>query len=45
MYENDIYGIGDIIGPPTAQNAKQQGYHLAAYFNNKYFKGKPFKYF
>ena len=35
-YKNNIYAIGDIsgLGPPTAQNAKQQGYYLANYFNN-----------
>ena len=35
-YKDNIYAIGDIsgIGPPTAQNAKQQGHYLANYFNN-----------
>jgi NADH dehydrogenase FAD-containing subunit len=35
-YKNNIYAIGDIsgLGPPTAQNAKQQGHYLANYFNN-----------
>jgi NADH dehydrogenase FAD-containing subunit len=45
---DSIYAIGDIIaskehGPPTAQNAKQQGEYLAKYFNND-FKGESYKY-
>ena len=43
-YKSNIYGLGDIVaGPPTAQNAKQQGYYLANYFNND-FKGEPYEY-
>ena len=36
----EIYAIGDVVvgrGPPTAQNAKQQGVFLARHFNN----GRP----
>jgi len=48
QFEDSIYAIGDIIaskdhGPPTAQNAKQQGEYLAKYFNNN-FEGVPYKY-
>ena len=41
----DIYLIGDAsnIGPPTAQKAKQQGQHLANYFNND-LSGEDYKY-
>jgi len=47
-WSNEIYAIGDNIaskdlGPPTGQNAKQQGKYLAKYFNND-FKGNPYKY-
>jgi NADH dehydrogenase FAD-containing subunit len=47
-FSNSIYAIGDIIaskdhGPPTAQNATQQGKYLANHFNNN-FKSKPYKY-
>lgn len=37
--------IGDAsnIGPPTAQKAKQQGQHLANYFNND-LSGEDYKY-
>jgi thioredoxin reductase len=47
-WSEEIYAIGDNIaskdlGPPTGQNAKQQGKYLANYFNND-FKGKPYKY-
>jgi NADH dehydrogenase FAD-containing subunit len=47
-WSNEIYAIGDNIaskdlGPPTGQNAKQQGKYLANYFNND-FEGKPYKY-
>jgi NADH dehydrogenase FAD-containing subunit len=33
---SSVFAIGDITrkGPPTAQNAKQQGIHLANFFNN-----------
>ena len=42
----NVYVIGDSIrghGPPTAQNAKQQGIYLANRFNNN-FKSEPYKY-
>lgn len=47
-WKNNIYAIGDVTmisgrGPPTAQNAKQQGHYLAKYFNDD-FKGKKYKY-
>jgi NADH dehydrogenase len=47
-FKNNIYAIGDIVaskelGPPTAQNAKQQGHYLANYFNND-FKSEPYIY-
>ena len=47
-FSDCIYGIGDIVaskelGPPTGQNAKQQGEYLAEYFNNN-FKGEPYQY-
>jgi NADH dehydrogenase FAD-containing subunit len=47
-FSESIYAIGGIIaskdhGPPTAQNAKQQGEYLAKYFNNN-FEGVPYKY-
>jgi NADH:ubiquinone reductase (non-electrogenic) len=47
-FSDSIFAIGDIVaskelGPPTGQNAKQQGRHLAYYFNND-FEGKPYKY-
>lgn len=40
-FKDSIYAIGDIIaskdhGPPTAQNAKQQGEYLARFFNNDF---------
>lgn len=40
-FKDNIYGIGDIIaskkhGPPTAQNARQQGRYLAHLFNNNF---------
>jgi NADH dehydrogenase FAD-containing subunit len=45
-----IYSIGDMVGnagPPTAQNAKNQGIWLAKYFNskmdNKYLEINPYK--
>jgi len=43
--KSNIYALGDIvaIGPPTAQNAKQQGYYLANYFNND-FQGEPYEF-
>lgn len=36
-FKNNVFGLGDIVGgrgPPTAQNANQQGKYLAGYFNN-----------
>ena len=46
-YKN-IYAIGDIVasrehGPPTAQNARAQGYYLADHFNVG-FHGEGYKY-
>lgn len=48
LFRDNMYAIGDIVaskshGPPTAQNAVQQGKYLATYFNND-FKGDPYKY-
>jgi NADH dehydrogenase FAD-containing subunit len=47
---NMIYCLGDMVGnagPPTAQNAKNQGIWLAGYFNsgfdNDYIKSNPYK--
>lgn len=34
-----VYALGDVVannGPPTAQNAKQQGHYLARHFNNDF---------
>ena len=45
-YRKNIYAIGDAIkgrGPPTAQNAVQQGTYLAHRFNNE-FKGPGYTY-
>ena len=45
-FNDKTYVIGDSIrgyGPPTAQNAKQQGIYLANHFNNN-FKSEPYKY-
>jgi NADH:ubiquinone reductase (non-electrogenic) len=47
--ENKVFAIGDIVaskeyGPPTAQNAVQQGKHLAQYFNNN-FQGEDYKFY
>lgn len=45
-FNEHTYVIGDSIrgyGPPTAQNAKQQGIYVANHFNNN-FKSKPYKY-
>jgi hypothetical protein len=47
-FKDSIYAMGDIIaskdhGPPTAQNAKQQGEYLARFFNND-FVGPDYKY-
>lgn len=43
---DNIYALGDIVkdnGPPTAQNAKQQGKYLAKLFNNG-FEGNDYQY-
>ena len=47
-FTDSIYAIGDIVasknhGPPTAQNAVQQGKYLANYFNNN-FNGPSYEY-
>lgn len=47
-FQDNIYGLGDIIaskshGPPTAQNARQQGLYLAQLFNNN-FEGADYTY-
>jgi NADH dehydrogenase FAD-containing subunit len=45
-FDEHTYVIGDSIrgyGPPTAQNAKQQGIYVANHFNNN-FKSEPYKY-
>jgi NADH dehydrogenase FAD-containing subunit len=49
QFYDSIYAIGDIIaskerGPPTAQNAKQQGKYLAKYFNNNFQGEEPYEY-
>jgi len=44
-YAEDIYVIGDScknMGPPTAQNAVQQGHYLAEYFNAHFQPKKPY---
>jgi NADH dehydrogenase FAD-containing subunit len=44
---DSVYAIGDCIqghGPPTAQNAKQQGIYLAEYFNNDFAELTPYKF-
>jgi NADH dehydrogenase FAD-containing subunit len=46
QHNKNVFVIGDAIrghGPPTAQNAKQQGIYLAKHFNNN-FKSEPYKY-
>uniref|UniRef100_A0A6C0AQ26 NADH:ubiquinone reductase (non-electrogenic) n=1 Tax=viral metagenome TaxID=1070528 RepID=A0A6C0AQ26_9ZZZZ len=46
MFKPNVYAIGDSItgrGPPTAQNAKQQGHYLATLFN-KNFQHTDYKY-
>jgi NADH dehydrogenase FAD-containing subunit len=46
VYPN-IYALGDVVsgrGPPTAQNAKQQGQYLARYFNNNFTSNEDYKY-
>ncbi len=47
---NSIYCLGDMVanvGPPTAQNAKNQAIWLAEYFNSdfdtEYVKSNPYK--
>jgi NADPH-dependent 2,4-dienoyl-CoA reductase/sulfur reductase-like enzyme len=47
MFSPHIYALGDIVanrGPPTAQNAKQQGLYLANHFNNRFISPLPYKY-
>ena len=47
MVDQDVYALGDIVakkGPPTAQNAKQQGIFLAQYFNSGFIKTLPYVY-
>jgi NADPH-dependent 2,4-dienoyl-CoA reductase/sulfur reductase-like enzyme len=42
-----IYALGDIVaakGPPTAQNAKQQGKYLANHFNNNFKSEQDYTY-
>ena len=42
-----VYVIGDACrnqGPPTAQNASQQGSFLAAYFNSQFTRKEPYKF-
>ena len=44
---DSIYAIGDCIqghGPPTAQNATQQGIYLAASFNSDFADPSPYKF-
>ena len=43
----NIWAIGDSIrghGPPTAQNAEQQGKYLAEHFNTKFKNTEPYKF-
>ena len=47
-WSDSVYAIGDNVaskelGPPTGQNAKQQGKYLANYFNNG-LKGEGYKF-
>jgi len=47
LFEPNIYAIGDSIagrGPPTAQNARQQGSYLARHFNAGFKGEEPYKY-
>jgi NADH dehydrogenase len=47
MFKPKIYALGDIVaarGPPTAQNAKQQGLYLANHFNNDFNSTNDYKY-
>ena len=47
MFQPRIYALGDIVaarGPPTAQNAKQQGTYLANHFNNDFKSPSSYKY-
>jgi len=44
----NVYAIGDCIqghGPPTAQNAKQQGLYLANNFNKRFENVEPYKFY
>ena len=46
LFRPNVYAIGDSVigkGPPTAQNAKQQGHYLATLFN-KDFQHTDYKY-
>jgi len=46
-YKKNVYAIGDAIkghGPPTAQNAVQQGTYLAEQFNQKRIGGDSYTY-
>jgi len=45
--QSRVYALGDIVanrGPPTAQNAKQQGHYLARHFNNDFLSVYPYMY-
>jgi NADPH-dependent 2,4-dienoyl-CoA reductase/sulfur reductase-like enzyme len=46
-YLTNVYAIGDCVssrGPPTAQNARQQGEFLARHFNNGFRSGDVYRY-
>ena len=47
LFAPGIYAIGDSIagrGPPTAQNARQQGSYLAQHFNAGFKSKEPYRY-
>jgi len=47
QFDSRIFALGDSIagrGPPTAQNASQQGAYLAAYFNSNFSNKEPYTY-
>ena len=47
LFKTNIYAIGDSIagrGPPTAQNARQQGSYLAQHFNGGFVGKESYKY-
>ena len=47
LFKTNIYAIGDSIagrGPPTAQNARQQGSYLAQHFNGGFVGKEPYRY-